>query len=67
MSKTKSSSDMTSGDDWWIVRGNWLPNGVKIAGPFTTREDALRARTAVEAFAGGETFYVDSTKSVILV
>jgi hypothetical protein len=65
--KTKSPSAMTAGDQWWIVRGNWLPNGEKVAGPFSSNVDANHARDALERFAGGETFFIDSTETFINV
>lgn len=59
-SNTKSESAQTATDRWWIVDGNWLPNGRKYAGPFSTRDDALTARTAIEKLTGTHTFFVDS-------
>jgi len=60
VTKAKSASATTSAHAWWVLRGNWIPQGRKIAGPFTTRDDAFAARAALESFAGGETFWIDS-------
>lgn len=43
-------------ESWWIER----EHGDRVAGPFTTRDDAQRARDWVEKALAPETFWVRS-------
>lgn len=46
---------------WFVLREGWFKDGGKsVAGPFTTRDDALTAREALEKSEGHHSYWVDS-------
>lgn len=59
MKNTKAVSALTKGAKWWITDG-FLPHGRKLAGPFTTQEDAFAARLFAERL-GSRTYFIDAT------
>ena len=52
-------SDMNARGGWFILDGDFFPAGRRVSGPYSTREDALTARVAIEARSRGITFWID--------
>ena len=43
---------------WWITTDGVVTTQTKVAGPFSTREDALTARAIKEQYSDGQTYWV---------
>jgi len=65
-----SSSDVTAvasrrKTEWWLLTGGAMESAVTklYSGPYTTREDAIVARVAIERLRGANDLWVDSRKA----
>ena len=57
-------SDVNARGGWFILDGDFFPAGRRVSGPYSTREDAITARVAIEARSRGITFWIDRDAAV---
>jgi hypothetical protein len=66
---SKSRSGLTGVEDagkWFITTELFEREGRVIAGPFSTRTDAITAREAIEKLGGNTTYWIDQAPATLI-
>jgi hypothetical protein len=66
---SKSKTGLTGVEDagrWFVATELFERGGKKISGPYTTRQDAIVAREAIERLSGNTTYWVAQAPKVLV-